>query len=99
MTKVLFNIWRTSSMGGEFQEYKTEITEGMVVLDAIHQIQAESANDLAVRWNCKAGKCGSCSAEINGRPKLMCMTRMSDLPEGKVVTIQPMKAFPVIKDL
>jgi succinate dehydrogenase / fumarate reductase, iron-sulfur subunit len=99
MPKVIFNIWRTTSMGGEFQEYKTEITEGMVVLDAIHQIQAESANDLAVRWNCKAGKCGSCSAEINGRPKLMCMTRMSDLPQDKPVTIQPMKAFPVIKDL
>jgi len=99
MGKVLFNIWRTHSAGGEFREYTTEITEGMVVLDAVHQIQAEHANDLAVRWNCKAGKCGSCSAEINGRPKLMCMTRMSDMPEGKPVTIQPMKAFPVIKDL
>jgi succinate dehydrogenase / fumarate reductase, iron-sulfur subunit len=99
MAKVLFNIWRTNSSGGEFQEYKTEVTEGMVVLDAVHQIQAEHANDLAVRWNCKAGKCGSCSAEINGHPKLMCMTRMSDMPEGKPVTIQPLKAFPVIRDL
>ena len=99
MAKVLFNIWRTNSSGGEFQEYKTEITEGMVVLDAVHQIQAEHANDLAVRWNCKAGKCGSCSPEINGHPKLMCMTRMSDMPEGKPVTIQPLKAFPVIRDL
>ena len=74
--KVLFNIWRTSSSGGEFQEFKTEMTEGMVVLDAVHHIQAELANDLAVRWNCKAGKCGSCSAEINGHPRLMCMTRL-----------------------
>ena len=97
--KVLFNIWRTRGGDGEFQEYKTEITEGMVVLDAVHQIQAEQANDLAVRWNCKAGKCGSCSAEINGHPRLMCMTRMADMPEGKPVTIQPLKAFPVIKDL
>lgn len=97
--KVLFNIWRTHGGDGEFQEYKTEISEGMVVLDAVHQIQAEQANDLAVRWNCKAGKCGSCSAEINGHPRLMCMTRMSDMPEGKPVTIQPLKAFPVIKDL
>ena len=48
----------------------------MVVLDAVHQIQATQANDLACRWNCKAGKCGSCSAEINGKPRLMCMTRM-----------------------
>ncbi len=99
MAKVLFNIWRTTSTGGEFREYKTEITEGMVVLDAIHQIQAEQANDLAVRWNCKAGKCGSCSAEINGHPRLMCMTRMASLPADKPVTVQPMKAFPVIRDL
>src|SRR4030095_12259059 len=74
-------------------------SEGMVVLDAVHQIQAESANDLAVRWNCKAGKCGSCSAEINGIPKLMCMTRLSDLALEKPVLLQPMKAFPLIKDL
>ncbi len=99
MANVTFKIWRTNSTGGEFQEYQAEITEGMVVLDAVHQIQTEHANDLAVRWNCKAGKCGSCSAEINGRPKLMCMTRMSDMPEGKPISIQPMKAFPVIKDL
>lgn len=99
MSSVIFNIWRSGSTGGEFREYRTDITEGMVVLDAVHQIQAESATDLAVRWNCKAGKCGSCSAEINGRPKLMCMTRMSDVPQDKPITIQPMKAFPVIKDL
>ncbi len=99
MPKFRFNIWRTNSNGGQFQEYETEITEGMVVLDAVHQIQAESANDLAVRWNCKAGKCGSCSAEINGHPKLMCMTRMGDMPIDKPVSIQPMKAFPVIRDL
>lgn len=99
MANVTFKIWRTRAEGGEFQEYNTEITEGMVVLDAVHQIQAELANDLAVRWNCKAGKCGSCSAEINGHPKLMCMTRMSDLPQDKAITLQPMKAFPVIRDL
>ena len=71
----------------------------MVVLDAVHDIQATQANDLACRWNCKAGKCGSCSAEVNGMPKLMCMTRMSDLPLDKPITIEPMKAFPVVKDL
>jgi succinate dehydrogenase / fumarate reductase iron-sulfur subunit len=99
MAQVIFNIWRTTLSGGEFREYKTEITEGMVVLDAVHQIQAESASDLAVRWNCKAGKCGSCSAEINGHPKLMCMTRMEDLPKDNPITLQPMRAFPVIRDL
>jgi succinate dehydrogenase / fumarate reductase iron-sulfur subunit len=99
MSSVKFNIWRSSGSAGEFRQYETDITEGMVVLDAVHQIQEESAPDLAVRWNCKAGKCGSCSAEINGRPKLMCMTRMAEMPTDKPISIQPMQAFPVIKDL
>ncbi len=94
-----FRIWRGDAQGGQFVDYSTEVSEGMVVLDAVHQIQAETANDLAVRWNCKAGKCGSCSAEVNGKPKLMCMSRLSDLPLDKAVIIEPMKAFPVIKDL
>ncbi|MGH8015261.1 MAG: succinate dehydrogenase/fumarate reductase iron-sulfur subunit [Candidatus Zixiibacteriota bacterium] len=99
MSQLTFKIWRGDKSKGEFKEYRTEITEGMVVLDAVFRIQAESANDLAVRWNCKAGKCGSCSAEINGFPKLLCMTRLNSLPQDKAITIEPMKAFPVIKDL
>jgi len=99
MTTATFNIWRGDAAGGEFKEYKTELSEGMVVLDAMHRVQAEQAQDLAIRWNCKAGKCGSCSAEVNGMPKLMCMTRMSDLPTDAPITIQPLKAFPPIKDL
>jgi len=100
MAKATFEIWRTDTTGGgSFQNYSIATEEGMVVLDAVHKIQAEQANDMAVRWNCKAGKCGSCSAEINGRPKLMCMTRLSDLPLEKPVRLQPMKAFPTIKDL
>ena len=99
MAKRMFQIWRGDSAGGKFADYSIDTSEGMVVLDAVHLIQAEQANDLAVRWNCKAGKCGSCSAEINGMPKLMCMTRLSDLPSNKPVKIQPMKAFPLIRDL
>jgi succinate dehydrogenase / fumarate reductase, iron-sulfur subunit len=98
-TTATFRIWRGDRSGGAFQDYKTPISEGMVVLDAIHQIQAEQANDLAVRWNCKAGKCGSCSAEINGMPKLMCMTRMNQLPIEQPITVEPMKAFPLVRDL
>jgi succinate dehydrogenase / fumarate reductase iron-sulfur subunit len=99
MATATFKIWRGDRSGGEFKDYSTEITDGMVVLDAIHNIQAAQANDMAVRWNCKAGKCGSCSAEINGMPKLMCMTRMNTLPMEQPITVQPMKAFPLIKDL
>src|ERR671930_2484394 len=96
---VTFNIWRGDAQGGEFRDYATECSEGMVVLDAVHDIQRTQAPDLACRWNCKAGKCGSCSAEVNGMPRLMCMTRMSELPFEKPVTIEPMKAFPVVRDL
>ena len=98
-TTATFSIWRGDSGGGEFQNYTTSVSEGMVVLDAVHQIQAQVSNDLAVRWNCKAGKCGSCSAEINGNPRLMCMTRLNQLNLDKPVTLEPMRTFPLIRDL
>ena len=99
MREATFELWRGDKDGGRFESYTTMVSGGMVVLDAVKQIQAEHANDLAVRWNCKAGKCGSCSAEINGNPRLMCMTRMSALPAGEPITVQPMKSFPLIRDL
>ncbi len=99
MDKRRFRIWRGDADGGDFVEYETEVDTGMVVLDALHTIQAEQANDLAVRWNCKAGKCGSCSVEIDGKPKLSCMTRLNEYPPERAVTVQPLKTFPVIKDL
>jgi succinate dehydrogenase / fumarate reductase iron-sulfur subunit len=99
MATAKFRIWRGTADQAGFQEYETDVSTGMVVLDAVHQIQAESANDLAVRWNCKAGKCGSCSAEVNGMPRLMCMTRLSDLDLDEPVTIEPMRAFPPLRDL
>ena len=99
MNAATFRIWRGGAGTGEFRDYQTEVSEGMVVLDAVHQIQATQANDLACRWNCKAGKCGSCSAEINGLPRLMCMTRLNDLDLTHPVTVEPMKTFPLVKDL
>ena len=99
MNTVTFRIWRGDAKGGKFEDYPAEVSEGMVVLDAIHQIQARHAPDLACRWNCKAGKCGSCSAEVNGIPRLMCMTRLSQIPLDKPITVEPMKAFPITRDL
>ena len=97
--RATFRVWRGDRDGGRLVDYTTNVAPGMVVLDAIHQIQAEQANDLAVRWNCKAGKCGSCSAEGNGMPKLMCMTRLSELPLDRPVSVEPMRGFPPVKDL
>lgn len=100
MATANFRIWRTDDKGsGVFKDYTAEVGEGMVVLDAVHQIQATQAPDLACRWNCKAGKCGSCSAEINGMPKLMCMTRLDTLDISQPITVEPMQAFPLVKDL
>ena len=99
MAKRTFRVWRGDENGGDFKTYEIEVSEGMVVLDVLHRIQAEFDGDLAIRWNCKAGKCGSCSVEINGKPRLSCMTRMNTFEPGSTVTIQPLKTFPLIKDL
>ena len=88
-----FKIFRGTHKGGTMVEYQSEVDKGMVVLDVVHRIQTESANDMAVRWNCKAGKCGSCSVEINGKPKLACMTRMNEYHPDEIISIRPMKTF------
>ena len=92
-------VWRGGAEGGELVDFTVQVNEGEVVLDIIHRLQATQAPDLAVRWNCKAGKCGSCSAEVNGRPRLMCMTRMNTFAPGEPISITPMRAFPVVRDL
>jgi succinate dehydrogenase / fumarate reductase iron-sulfur subunit len=94
-----FRVWRGDASGGDLQDFTVEVNEGEVVLDIIRRLQATQAGDLAVRWNCKAGKCGSSSAEINGRPRLMCLTRMSTFTEDDVITVTPLRTFPVIRDL
>jgi succinate dehydrogenase / fumarate reductase iron-sulfur subunit len=100
MPTIQMRVFRGSAREeGRFAEFEVPVEEGMVVLDALHWIQAHVAPDLAVRWNCKAAKCGSCSAEVNGRPSLTCKTRLSDFPPDEVITVEPMRAFPLIRDL
>jgi succinate dehydrogenase / fumarate reductase, iron-sulfur subunit len=94
-----FRIWRGDASGGALNDYQIEVNEGEVVLDVLHRLQATETPDLACRWNCKAGKCGSCSVEINGMPKLACMTRMSTFEADETVTVTPLRTFPVIRDL
>ena len=94
-----FKLYRGNDSDGQLVDYQIEVDQGMVVLDAIHGIQAEHANDLAVRWNCKAGKCGSCGVEINGKPKLACMTRMNEYDTDETISVRPVKTFPTMKDL
>jgi succinate dehydrogenase / fumarate reductase iron-sulfur subunit len=99
MAEAILEVFRGDAQGGKTVQYQVPVAPGMVILDAIHYIQGYLAPDLAVRWNCKAAKCGSCSAEVNGRPRLMCKTRMDALPLDKPITVFPMKSFPILKDL
>ena len=99
MAETVLRVFRGDASGGATVDYQVPVAPGMVVLDALHYIQGHIAPDLAVRWNCKAGKCGSCSAEVNGRPRLTCKTRMDALPKDEPITVMPMKSFPKIKDL
>jgi succinate dehydrogenase iron-sulfur subunit len=97
VSTVNVSVWRGDAEGGELVTYPVPVREGMVVLDAVLWIQANQAPDLAVRWNCKAAKCGSCSAEIDGFPRLMCKSPVSEY--GSELTVRPMATFPVIRDL
>jgi succinate dehydrogenase / fumarate reductase iron-sulfur subunit len=97
--EVTLSIARGDAEKTEMVDYTVESVPGMVVLDAVHSVQAAHAPDLAVRWNCKAGRCGSCSAEVNGKPRLMCMDRVDAYPPGEPIHVRPMHTFPVIKDL
>jgi succinate dehydrogenase / fumarate reductase iron-sulfur subunit len=99
MPDAVLRVFRGDEHGGATVDFNVPVAPGMVVLDALHYVQAHQAPDLAVRWNCKAAKCGSCSAEVNGRPRLMCKTRMDALPLDEPITVNPLKSFPVIKDL
>jgi succinate dehydrogenase iron-sulfur subunit len=99
MPTYTLRVFRGDAGGGGFKDYRVESEEGMVVLDVIHRLQATQAPDLACRWNCKAGKCGSCSAEVNGQPRLMCMTRMNLFAEGETISVAPIRTFPIIRDL
>jgi succinate dehydrogenase iron-sulfur subunit len=99
MAEATLRVFRGDQESGNPADYCVPLVPGMVVLDALHSIQSHQAPDLAVRWNCKAGKCGSCSAEVNGRPRLTCKTRMDSLPLDQPITVFPMKSFPLIKDL
>src|SRR5258708_29395229 len=98
LDKIKLKVFRGSGDQGGEKEYLVETFPGMVVLDAIHQIQARYDSTLACRWNCKAAKCGSCSAEVNGHPRLMCKTRIDEFA-GRDIHVAPMHTFPVIKDL
>src|SRR3982074_620096 len=79
--QVRMRVWRGDASGGDFRTFEVASEEGMVVLDVIHRIAETQAPDLAVRWNCKAGRCGSRSAQGNGPRRPRGLARMKTFVE------------------
>ncbi len=69
----------------------------MSVLDGLFAVLEDEEGGLAFRYSCRAGMCGSCAMIVNGRERLACRARLSDLPA--VVSVEPLRSLPVIKDL
>lgn len=67
------------------------------VLDGLIKIKDTRDGALTFRRSCAHGICGSCAMKIDGRNRLACQTLIKDLKE--TVTVEPLPAFPVIKDL
>ncbi|MBI4020042.1 MAG: 2Fe-2S iron-sulfur cluster binding domain-containing protein [Candidatus Aenigmarchaeota archaeon] len=78
-----------------FREYDVPYTERMRILDLLFYIQRNLEGSLAFRWNCREGICGSCAMRVNGRPVLACKEEV----KGNEITVEPLKVFPVVKDL
>lgn len=97
-TDNVFRVFRGNHTGGNLVAYRVPVTEGMTVLDGILYIQSRLDGTLACRWNCKAGRCGSCGAEVNGVPRLLCRTPVAAFGD-EPIGVCPLQAFPVIKDL
>jgi succinate dehydrogenase / fumarate reductase, iron-sulfur subunit len=99
MITLRINRGEENEVAGRWDDFEVPYGDGMVVLDAVLAAQARQAPDLAVRWNCKAAKCGSCSAEICGKPQLMCKTRLEELDCSEPVVVAPLRTFRRIRDL
>ena len=83
--------------GHYMQEYQLEVETGTTLLDALNEIKWKQDGTLTFRRSCRSGICGSCAMTINGVNNLACETQVLEL--GTTVTVEPMRGYPVIKDL
>lgn len=81
------------------QEYQVPLRKDWVVLDALNHIKDKVDGSLTYRWSCRMGICGSCGMMVNGEPKLTCATFISSYASEGRIRIQPLRYFPVIRDL
>jgi fumarate reductase iron-sulfur subunit len=81
-----------------FDAYEVPYEEDMVVLDALNYIKDNLDGSLAYRWSCRMGICGSCGMMVNGEPRLTCSAFLREF-YPKPVLIEPLRYFPVMRDL
>ena len=82
----------------QFMEFNVPYEEWTTVLEAILEVKKHYDHSVAVRYSCRQATCGSCGMIINGKPRLACFTKISEL-NSDVVTVEPMNNFPIIRDL
>ena len=82
----------------KFMEFEVPVQKWTTVLDAILDVKKHNDHSVGVRYSCRQATCGSCGMVINGKPRLACFTKISEL-NSNVVTVEPMHNFPIIRDL
>ncbi len=82
----------------KFMDFAVPYENWTTVLEAILEVKKHLDHSVAVRYSCRQATCGSCGMMINGRPRLACFTKISEL-DSDVVTVEPMNNFPIIRDL
>lgn len=78
--------------------FRVQPRKGMNLLEALLRIQEEQDGTLSFRYSCRGAVCGSCAMRVNGRVVLACRTPVESLL-GKVVHIESLPQFPVVRDL
>ncbi len=97
-TSLSVRIWRGKDHG-ELQTYQVPARENQTVLDVITEVQRLHAPDLAYRFACRVGVCGSCAMTVNGKPRWTCRTHVKKVAAEGVLTVEPLRNLPRIKDL
>ncbi|HEV2113788.1 MAG TPA: succinate dehydrogenase/fumarate reductase iron-sulfur subunit [Terriglobales bacterium] len=81
------------------QSFEVPLRKDWVILDALNHIKDKVDGTLTYRWSCRMGICGSCGMMVNGEPKLTCATFLSAYPKNKPIRVEPLRYFPVVRDL
>jgi fumarate reductase iron-sulfur subunit len=96
--KLRVKVWRSETSGG-LVSYEVPRYESQTVLDVVTFIQRQMQPDLAYRFACRVGMCGSCAMNVNGKARWTCRTHVSKVAIGNELEIAPLSNLPVIKDL